>query len=62
MPRDYGYFGKGAAGYAHYMTAFRRSSGGGRRPYSGGGAGCGCLCLALIPVVIVIYIIVELAY
>ena len=40
---------------------FRRS-GGGRRPYSGGGAGCGCLCLALIPVVIVIYIIVELAY
>ena len=54
MPRDYGYFGKGAAGYAHYMTAFRRSS--------GGGAGCGCLCLALIPVVIVIYIIVELAY
>ena len=61
MPRDYGYFGKGAAGYAHYLTAFRRS-GGGRRPYSGGGAGCGCLCLALIPVVIVIYIIVELAY
>ena len=38
MPRDYGYFGKGATGYAHYMTAFRRS-GGGRRPYSGGGAG-----------------------
>ena len=60
MPRDYGYFGKGATGYAHYMTAFRRS--GGRRPYGGGGAGCGCLCLALIPVVIVIYIIVELAY
>ena len=60
MPRDYGYFGKGAAGYAHYMTAFRRSGGG--RPGGGGGAGCGCLCLALIPVVIVIYIIVELAY
>ena len=29
MPRDYGYFGKGPAGYAHYMTAFKRNQGGG---------------------------------
>ena len=25
MPRDYGYFGKGSTGYAHYMAAFNRS-------------------------------------
>lgn len=37
MPRDYGYFGKGPAGYAHYMTAFKRNQGGG----GGGGGGAG---------------------
>ena len=45
MPRDYGYFGKGPAGYAQYMTAFRRSRKGG----SGGGGGSrgGCFLLLL---------------
>ena len=37
MSRDYGYFGKGAAGYAQYMTAFKRGHGGG----GGGGGGSG---------------------
>ena len=32
---DYGYFGKGDAGYAQYMTAFNRNFGGS----SGGGGG-----------------------
>lgn len=34
---DYGYFGKGDAGYAQYMTAFNRNFGGS----SGGGGGGG---------------------
>ena len=25
MPDDYGYFGKGLTGYAHYMQAFERN-------------------------------------
>ena len=54
---DYGYFGKGDAGYAQYMTAFNRnfggSSGGG-----GGGDGSGCGCLIAIAVVVVLILIV----
>ena len=53
---DYGYFGKGATGYAQYMTAFNRnfggSSGGG-----GGGDGSGCGCLIAIAVVVVLVLI-----
>lgn len=44
MPRDYGYFGKGPAGYAQYMTAFRRSRKDGRH---GGGGNGGCFFLLL---------------
>ena len=44
MPRDYGYFGKGPAGYAQYMTAFRRSRKGGGH---GGGGNGGCFFLLL---------------
>lgn len=43
---DYGYFGKGATGYAHYTQSFNRNfgsgGGGGKRP-SGGGGNSGCL-------------------
>lgn len=45
--RDYGYFGSGAGGYAHYMQSFHRNFGGG-----GGGGGSGCLgaaALMLLP-------------
>ena len=49
MPRDYGYFGKGPAGYAQYMTAFRRSRKGGGG--SGGGGGCFLVLLAAVVVV-----------
>ena len=44
MPRDYGYFGKGPAGYAQYMTAFRRNRKGGG---GGGGSRGGCFLLLL---------------
>ena len=38
---DYGYFGKGLTGYAHYMEALKDSGsgGGGRRGKSGCGSG-----------------------
>lgn len=36
---DYGYFGKGITGYVHYMEAFRRNNGDGRKP-RGGKSGC----------------------
>ena len=44
MPHDYGSFGKGPAGYAQYMTAFRRSRKGGG---GGGGSQGGCFLLLL---------------
>lgn len=40
MEKDFGYFGKGQTGYAHYMQAFERNNGGGKKP---GGAKSGCL-------------------
>ena len=35
MPKDYGYFGKGSSGYAHYQQTFNSCFGSG----SGGGGG-----------------------
>lgn len=52
---DYGYFGKGDAGYAQYMTAFNRNFGG---SFGGGGDGSGCGCLIAIAVVVVLILIV----
>ena len=52
MPKDYGYFGKGSSGYAHYQQTFNScfgsgsGGGGGHRPSnnnSGGGGDNGCL-------------------
>lgn len=52
MPDDYGYFGKGIAGYAHYMQAFDRNNGGGKKP-SGGKSGClGVLVLFFLIIVV----------
>ena len=44
MPNDFGFYGKGAEGYVHYMQAFNESKkgGGGGKPPSGSG------CLTLI--------------
>ncbi len=54
MPRDYGYFGKGPAGYAHYMTAFKRNQGGG-----GGNGGCSGGCFLLLLGAVVVLAVIE---
>ena len=51
MAQDYGYFGKGSAGYAHYTQAFNRAYGNGGGNGGNGGARGGCLgmvCLFLL--------------
>ena len=47
MPNDYGYFGKGSTGYAHYMQSFNSNNKG-----SGGGDGSGCLIVGIIVIVV----------
>ena len=47
---DFGYFGKGASGYAHYNEAYKRDHGGG----GGGNGGCGCLFWGLIILILAI--------
>ena len=54
---DYGYFGKGATGYAQYMTAFNRNFGGSSGGGGGGGDGSGCGCLIAIAVVVVLVLL-----
>ena len=54
MPRDYGYFGKGPAGYAHYMTAFKRNQGG-----VGGNGGCNGGCFLLLLGAVVVLAVIE---
>ena len=54
MSRDYGYFGKGAAGYAQYMTAFKRGHGGGG---GGGGGGSGGCFFVLLGIVVILAIL-----
>lgn len=49
MPDDYGYFGKGTAGYVQYMQAFERNNGG-KKPPSGKG---GCLTSMLVSLLII---------
>ncbi|NLI53940.1 MAG: HFLK protein [Clostridiales bacterium] len=46
MPDDYGYFGKGITGYAHYMLANEDNNKQSKKP-SGGGKG-GCLTLLVL--------------
>lgn len=46
---DYGYFGKGLTGYAHYMQALKESgSDGGGRRRGKGGCGSGLLIIFII--------------
>lgn len=58
MPRDYGYFGKGPAGYAHYITTFKRNRGGGGGS-GGGNGGCFFLLLGAVVVLAVIEALVS---
>ena len=52
MPKDYGYFGKGSSGYAHYMQSFNESNGGGHGGGGGGGDGSGCFIAILAFIVV----------
>ena len=47
---DYGYFGKGLTGYAHYMEALKDSGsgGGGRRGKGGCGSGLSIILIIII--------------
>lgn len=54
MPDDFGYFGKGITGYTHYMQAFERNNGGGKKPSGGKG---GCLSCLLFPLIIALIFI-----
>lgn len=56
MANDYGYFGSGSTGYAHYKQAFDRNFGG-----SGGGSGSGCGTLLFIITVAVVAALVLLS-
>ena len=64
MANDYGYFGSGSTGYAHYKQAFDRnfggSGGGGGHP-NGGGSGSGCGKLLFIITVAVVAALVLLS-
>lgn len=56
MANDYGYFGNGSTGYAHYKQSFDRnfggSGGGGNRNSGGNGSGCGPLLLIVAVAVV----------
>jgi hypothetical protein len=57
MANDYGYFGSGSTGYAHYKQSFDRNFGGSGDSggnHNGGGNGSGCGPLLLIIVVAVV--------
>jgi len=45
---DYGYFGKGLTGYAHYMEALKDSGSGGGGRRGKGGCGSGLLIIFII--------------
>lgn len=70
MPNDYGYFGKGSTGHAHYQQTFNRcfgsssGGGGGRKPSNnnnGGGNNDGCLTLTAIFLVVGAFILAALS-
>lgn len=69
MPKDYGYFGKGSSGYAHYQQTFNScfgsgsGGGGGHRPpnnNNGGGGDNGCLEVIGILVVVIAVVLIVL--
>ncbi len=45
---DYGYFGKGLTGYAHYMQALKESGSGGGNNRGKSGCGSGLLIILII--------------
>ena len=68
MPKDYGYFGKGSSGYAHYQQTFNScfgsgsGGGGGHRPsYNNGGSGGDNGCLEVIGILVAVCAVVLFA-
>ena len=64
MANDYGYFGSGSTGYAHYKQSFDRNfggSGGGGGNRNSGGSGSGCGTLLFIVTVAVVAALVLLS-
>ncbi len=69
MPKDYGYFGKGSSGYAHYQQTFNScfgsgsGCGGGHRPpnnNNGNGGDNGCLEVIGILIVVIAVVLIVL--
>lgn len=52
MPKDYGYFGKGSSGYAHYMQSFNENNGGGGNGGGGDGDGSGCFIAIIVAAIV----------
>lgn len=65
MANDYGYFGSGSTGYAHYKQSFDRNfggsgGGGGNRNSGGGSSGCGTLLFIVAVAVVDALILLEM--
>ena len=65
MANDYGYFGSGSTGYAHYKQSFDRNFGGsgggcGNRNSGGGSSGCGTLLFIVAVAVVAALILLEM--
>jgi len=57
MPEDYGYFGKGLTGYAHYMQAFHRNQGRKNRPPQKKGGCLTTLALLSLPAAVLLLLL-----
>ena len=57
MANDYGYFGSGSTGYAHYKQSFDRNFGG---SCGGGSSGCGTLLFIVAVAVVAALILLEM--
>lgn len=65
MANDYGYFGSGSTGYAHYKQSFDRNFGGsggvgGNRNSGGCSSGCGTLLFIVAVAVVAALILLEM--
>ncbi len=54
---DYGYFGDGSTGYAHYMTTVNQTHGSGGGGGNGGGKGGGCFTATIMAITVIAAVI-----
>ena len=57
MANDYGYFGSGSTGYAHYKQSFDRNFG---DSSGGGGSGCGTLLFIVTVAVVAALVLLSM--